>query len=109
MLRGVRGWPPPPRWGCPPPRLLGGPSSRGVPPIPHPQKGMAVPIEEEARPITGGVDTHADTHVAAALDSVGGLLGVGGVPPTPAGYAPLLGWLGGVRARCLGGIAGAGR
>jgi transposase len=31
---------------------------------------------EDARVITGGVDTHADMHVAAALDSVGGLLGV---------------------------------
>ena len=29
----------------------------------------------ETRAITGGVDTHADTHVAAALDSIGGLLG----------------------------------
>jgi hypothetical protein len=28
------------------------------------------------RAITGGVDTHADVHVAAALDPVGGLLGV---------------------------------
>ena len=31
---------------------------------------------EDTRVITGGVDTHADLHVAAALDSVGGLLGV---------------------------------
>jgi len=31
---------------------------------------------EDARVITGGVDTHADTHVAAALDPLGGLLGV---------------------------------
>ncbi len=31
---------------------------------------------EDARVITGGVDTHAGVHVAAALDSVGGLLGV---------------------------------
>src|SRR5438094_945885 len=42
---------------------------------------MTVTIVEETRPvtcraaITGGVDTHADTHVAAALDPVGGLLG----------------------------------
>jgi transposase len=32
----------------------------------------------ETRAITGGVDTHADVHVAAALDSIGGLLGVRG-------------------------------
>ena len=34
--------------------------------------------------VTGGVDTHADTHVAAALDGVGGLLGVSEFPATPA-------------------------
>src|SRR5437763_15380243 len=49
----------------------------------------------ETRAITGGVDTHADTHVAAALDSIGGLLGVQEFPATAAGYARLLGWLGG--------------
>jgi hypothetical protein len=35
-----------------------------------------------ARGITGGVDTHADTHVAAALDPLGGLLGVREFPAT---------------------------
>ena len=34
---------------------------------------------EDACVITGGVDTHAEVHVAAALDPLGGLLGaVGG-------------------------------
>jgi len=37
--------------------------------------------------IAGGLDTHADMHVAAALDPVGGLLGVQEFPATPAGYA----------------------
>jgi transposase len=37
---------------------------------------MAVTIVEDKRATTGGVDTHADVHVAAALDPVGGLLGV---------------------------------
>jgi transposase len=69
---------------------------------------MAVTIVEEARPITGGVDTHADTHVAAALDSVGGLPGVGEFPATAAGYARLLGWLGGFGTVCLAGIEGTG-
>jgi len=36
------------------------------------------------------VDTHADLHVAAALDSIGGLLGVRDFPATVAGYADLL-------------------
>ncbi|HEV2244426.1 MAG TPA: hypothetical protein VGR98_25535 [Streptosporangiaceae bacterium] len=35
----------------------------------------------ETRAVTGGVDTHADVHVAAALDPVGGLLGVQEFPP----------------------------
>src|ERR1700722_8486698 len=75
---------------------------------------MAVTIVEEARPvtgraaITGGVDTHADTHVAAALDPVGGLLGVQEFPATTAGYARLLGWLGGFGPVALVGIGGTG-
>ena len=69
---------------------------------------MAVTIVEEARPITGGVDTHAGTHVAAALDSVGGLLGVREFPATAAGYAGLLRWLGGFGTVALVGIEGTG-
>jgi len=42
------------------------------------------------------VDTHADVHVAAALDPIGGLLGVRGFPATTAGYARLLDWLAGI-------------
>ena len=43
--------------------------------------------------VTGGVDTHRDEHVAAALDSVGGLLGTSSFPTTTAGYVALLTWL----------------
>lgn len=68
---------------------------------------MTVPIVE-SRAITGGVDTHADTHMAAALDPVGGLLGVQEFPATAAGYARLLGWLGGFGTVCLVGIEGTG-
>jgi hypothetical protein len=39
----------------------------------------------ETRAITGGVDTHDDVHVAAALDPIGGLLGVREFPATSAG------------------------
>jgi transposase len=46
-----------------------------------------------ARRITGGVDTHLDAHVAAALDERGSLLGVESFPTTAAGYRRLLGWL----------------
>src|SRR2546430_8582162 len=62
----------------------------------------------ETRAVTGGVDTHADGHVAAALDSIGGLLGVQEFPATPGGYAGLLEWLGGFGAVCLVGIEGTG-
>lgn len=46
-----------------------------------------------ASPVTGGVDTHADMHVAAAVDQVGGVLGTASFPTTPAGYRRLLTWL----------------
>jgi transposase len=54
---------------------------------------MAMTIVESTRPITGGVDTHADVHVAAAVDANGGVLGVESFATTPAGYAQLHGWL----------------
>jgi len=47
-------------------------------------------------------------HAAAALDPVGGLLGVAEFPVTPAGYARLLSWLGGFGTVCLAGIEGTG-
>ena len=67
-----------------------------------------VETRAETRAITGGVDTHAEVHVAAALDPIGGLLGVEEFPATPAGYARLLGWLGGFGTVCLVGIEGTG-
>ena len=42
------------------------------------------------RRITGGVDTHLDVHVAAALDERGALLGVESFATTAAGYRRLL-------------------
>ncbi|MGZ6839150.1 MAG: hypothetical protein ACXVHC_01625 [Frankiaceae bacterium] len=62
----------------------------------------------EARAITGGAGTHADVHVAAALDPIGGLLGVREFPASPAGYTRLLEWLGGFGTVCLIGIEGTG-
>jgi transposase len=50
-------------------------------------------IVEDKVAVTGGVDPHGQVHVAAALDPVGGLLGVAEFPATAAGYAGLLGWL----------------
>jgi hypothetical protein len=37
--------------------------------------------------VTGGVDTHADFHVAAVTDPVGRVLGTEQFPATKAGYA----------------------
>ena len=65
-------------------------------------------IVEDRRAITGGVDTHADVHVAAALDPIGGLLGVQEFPATAAGYADLLEWLGGFGTVALVGVEGTG-
>jgi transposase len=50
----------------------------------HPQQLPAV---------TGGVDTHLDTHTAAVIDPIGRVLGTQQFPADPAGYAALLGWM----------------
>jgi transposase len=54
---------------------------------------MAMTIVETTRPITGGVDTHADVHVAAAVDGNGGVLGVESFATTADGFAELHAWL----------------
>lgn len=46
-----------------------------------------------ARSVTGGVDTHLDVHVVAALDEKGTLLGVEAFETTRLGYKNLLAWL----------------
>src|ERR1700686_1237392 len=58
--------------------------------------------------VTGGVDTHADEHVAAALSHIGGLLGTKSFPTTPAGYGRLLAWLQSFGAVGLVGVEGTG-
>lgn len=50
-------------------------------------------IVEATRAVTGGVDTHLDVHVAAALDGIGGLLGVEEFGTDDAGSRRLLSWL----------------
>ena len=54
---------------------------------------MAMTIVEARRTITGGVDTHLEFHVAAALDPVGGLLGTRSFGANASGYADLLEWM----------------
>jgi transposase len=54
---------------------------------------MAMPIVGSTRPVVGGVDTHLDTHVAAVIDTVGGVLGVEPFPVNRGGYEALVLWM----------------
>jgi len=69
-----------------------------MPTMTHPDRVEQAPVEQApveliCSTVTGGVDTHKDTHTAAALDQTGRLLGHRQFPTTSAGYAALLGWL----------------
>jgi transposase len=55
-----------------------------------------------------GVDTHADVHVAVALDPVGRVLGHSEIVTTPRGYGQLLGWAHGYAAEVTFGVEGTG-
>ena len=51
-------------------------------------------MTQQHRPgVFGGVDTHKHTHVAAAVDGAGRVLGTAAFGADAAGYAELLGWL----------------
>jgi transposase len=68
---------------------------------------MTTPAPERA--IIGGVDTHAATHHAAAIDAATGrLLGDREFPATAAGYAALLAWLRTAGTPVAAGIEGTG-
>jgi len=58
--------------------------------------------------ITGGVDTHRDTHTAAAIDQAGRMLGHAVFPTTNAGYIALLAWLRSFGLVVLVGVEGTG-
>jgi transposase len=58
--------------------------------------------------VTGGVDTHLDLNVAAALDPVGGLLAVQEFPADSGGYQRLLSWLAGFGPVARVGVEGTG-
>jgi transposase len=58
--------------------------------------------------ITGGVDTHLEVHVVAALDDHGGLLGTASFATTSDGYRELGEWLGSFGAVVLVGVEGTG-
>jgi transposase len=66
-------------------------------------------MTDPSRNVTGGVDTHADVHVAAAVCSHSHqLLGSAEFPTTPTGYVKLLGWLMGFGQLDTVGIEGTG-
>jgi transposase len=69
---------------------------------------MTMTIVEAARGVTGGVDTHLDVHVAAALDPLGTLLGTERFDTDPAGYKALLTWLEGFGPLSKVGVEGTG-
>ena len=50
-------------------------------------------MTKEQTLVVGGVDAHADTHHAAALDQRGALLGTKSFPTTTPGYRQMLDWL----------------
>lgn len=52
--------------------------------------------------VTGGVDTHRDTHTAAVVDHLGRILGTSEFPATPGGYRSLYRWLSSFG--CLGAV-----
>jgi transposase len=81
---------------------------RACHPLTVEREGMAMTIVESARLITGGVDTHLDVHVAAAVDANGGVLGVESFATTPGGYGELHGWLAGFGTVDRVGVEGTG-
>lgn len=58
--------------------------------------------------VAGGVDTHADIHVAAVIDHVGRELGHASFPTTTVGYADLHAWLAGHGTITVVGVEGTG-
>jgi transposase len=58
--------------------------------------------------VYGGVDTHADVHVAAAVDYAGRVLGTCSFPAAPDGYAQLLQWLRSCGELARAGVEGTG-
>ena len=66
----------------------------------------ALPVDVVTTVVIGGVDTHLDVHVAAALNQIGGLLGTASFPTTPRGYGQLIDWLAGFGPVVMVGVEG---
>jgi len=65
-------------------------------------------IVEAPTGVTGGVDTHLDNHVAAALDPLGRLVGTESFEANAAGYKALVSWLEGFGDVTKVGVEGTG-
>lgn len=65
-------------------------------------------ITQTARRVIGGIDTHGDTHVVAAVDELGQALGHASFATTAAGHRRLFDWLAGKGEIVKVGIEGTG-
>jgi transposase len=65
-------------------------------------------IADAGRLVTGGVDTHAEVHVAGVADQAGRVLGTREFPATAAGYAAALAWMRGHGELVKVGVEGTG-
>jgi transposase len=65
-------------------------------------------MARKARKVTGGVDTHGETHHAAVIDALGRQLADREFPTTPRGYRALLSWLAGFGQLVRVGVEGTG-
>ena len=65
-------------------------------------------IVESVRLVRGGVDTHLDVHVDAAVDGNGGVLGVESLVTTTVGFAELCDWFAGFGPLARVGVEGTG-
>jgi transposase len=69
---------------------------------------MALMTMVETRAVCGGVDTHLEVHVAAAIDGNGGVLAVESFAVSETGYAGLVQWLAGFGEVVRVGVEGTG-
>src|SRR5260370_10995287 len=63
---------------------------------------------EQARLVTGGVDTHAEVHVVGMVDHAGRVLGTREFPVGAAGYQAALAWMRGHGELVKAGVEGTG-
>jgi transposase len=69
---------------------------------------MSMMADDAGAVVYGGADTHAQVHVAAAVDLAGRVLGTESFPVSPQGFAELLGWLRGFGELARAGVEGTG-